>query len=52
MNIRYSPLHYLRVNPFPQRVVNGVEYGRATSGTKGAAAEEAARQAVVALRGY
>ncbi|KIM88772.1 hypothetical protein PILCRDRAFT_2956 [Piloderma croceum F 1598] len=29
--------------------IKGVEYGRSTSGTKGAAAEEAARQAVVIL---
>lgn len=39
----------LRTNPFPRCVVKGVEYGRGTSGTKGAAAEEAARQAVVGL---
>jgi len=31
---------------------NDIEYGRAGGSSRGAAAEEAARQAVVALRGY
>ena len=34
------------------KIVNHVEYGRATSTRKNTAAEEAARQALVNLRGY
>lgn len=37
---------------FDHGVVRDVEHGRGTGVTKGAAAEEAARQTVVALRGF